>query len=350
MPLHILQLGPYPPPEGGITRNVLAIRDEARRRGHRCSIIATSQSTNVVEGPDVYHPRSPVALVRLLASLKYDVLHLHIGGEIRPRVLSLASACSLFGRGKSLLTVHSGAYPLTEEARNATPNSVRSRIFRRFTRLIGVNDAIADVFRRSGVAEERVRVILPYVLTPPDKQVELPSDLKAFCDKHSPLLVSVGGLEKDYDPLFLVDAMSDVVKEFPNAGLMIVGDGSMRDEVESVVAARVCADRIFLAGNVDHAVTLHMINDADVMLRATLFDGDAISVREALFLGTPVIATDNGMRPEGVHLVGMQDGAGLIAKLKQALAAGKKPQAEIVDGGANIREIVDIYEEIAASV
>ena len=261
-----------------------------------------------------------------------------VDGEIRPRVLSLASACSLFGRGKSLLTVHSGAYPLTEEARNATPNSVRSRIFRRFTRLIGVNDAIADVFRRSGVAEERVRVILPYVLTPPDKQVELPSDLKAFCDKHSPLLVSVGGLEKDYDPLFLVDAMSDVVKEFPNAGLMIVGDGSMRDEVESVVAARVCADRIFLAGNVDHAVTLHMIN------------GDAISVREALFLGTPVIATDNGMRPEGVHLVGMQDGAGLIAKLKQALAAGKKPQAEIVDGGANIREIVDIYEEIAASV
>src|SRR5438045_2479950 len=129
MSLHILQLGPYPPPEGGIARNMLAIREEAVERGHSCSVIATSQSTRMTDEPGVYHPRSPVAVVRLLASLKYDVLHLHIGGDISTRVLSLAVACGLFGRGKSLLTVHSGAYPLTEEAKNATPNSIRGRIF-----------------------------------------------------------------------------------------------------------------------------------------------------------------------------------------------------------------------------
>ena len=54
-----------------------------------------------------------------------------------------------------------------------------------------------------------------------------------------------------------------------------------------------------LAGNVEHPVVLHLIRDARLLLRTTLFDGDAISVREALFLGTPVIATDNKMRPDG---------------------------------------------------
>ena len=40
MAMHVLQLGPYPPPEGGISRNMLAIRDELLKRGDRCTIIA----------------------------------------------------------------------------------------------------------------------------------------------------------------------------------------------------------------------------------------------------------------------------------------------------------------------
>ena len=39
---------------------------------------------------------------------------------------------------------------------------------------------------------------------------------------------------------------------------------------------------------------------ADVTLCTTLYDGDAVSVREGLDLGTPVIATENGMHPVGV--------------------------------------------------
>lgn len=347
MPLHVLQLGPYPPPEGGITRNMLSIRDELSTRGHRCSIIATSQSTNIVGDPNVYHPRSAAALIRLLASLEYDVLHLHVGGAINSRVLSLASACALFGRGKSVLTLHSGAYPLTDEAKNATPRSVRGQIFQRFSKVIAVNEAIADVFRRSGVASDRIHVILPYSLNWPDENTSIPSELQMFCKAHSPLLLSVGGLEKDYDPLFQVDAMRDIRREFPTGGLMIVGDGSMRPDVEKAVSESEHADHILLTGNVEHAVTLRLIDDADVVLRTTLFDGDAIAVREALFLGTPVIATDNGMRPEGVHLIDIKDCAGLVESLKVALAIGKQPATE-GDDGANIKTVVDIYESLAS--
>ena len=56
-----------------------------------------------------------------------------------------------------------------------------------------------------------------------------------------------------------------------------------------------------------HAVTLRATLESDVVLRTTLYDGDSVSVREALYIGTPVIATDNGMRPEGVHLIPPSD-------------------------------------------
>lgn len=348
MPLHVLQLGPVPPPEGGISRNILAIREELRAAGHRCSIIATSKSTAESNEPDVYHPRSKTALIGLLRKLDYDVLHLHIGGEVTKRVLALAAACTAFGGKRTVLTIHSGGYATTDAAKNAKPSSLAGRIFRRFSRIVAVNEDLADVFRRYGVVDERLSVVLPYSLKAPDDKVSVPADLASFCKTHSPLLLAVGGLEKDYDPLMQIAAMRDIIRDLPNAGLMIVGGGSMKTEVEAAIQNSGCADNIYLAENVDHAVTLHLMRDADVVLRTTLFDGDAISVREALFLGTPVIATNNGMRPQGVELIGVGDVAALVESVNEIARRPKPVKVTGQADNANIAKILSVYHDLVS--
>ncbi|MBK8147783.1 MAG: hypothetical protein IPK58_06080 [Acidobacteria bacterium] len=120
--MHVLQLGPYPPPEGGISRNMLAIREALRERGGRCSIIATSRSSRMEPEPDVYRPSGAYELVRLLSKLDYDILHLHVGGYLTNRVTGLMLACAFRGRGKSVLTFHSGGYA-QENAALARPFS-----------------------------------------------------------------------------------------------------------------------------------------------------------------------------------------------------------------------------------
>ncbi len=347
MALHILQLGPYPPPEGGISRNMLSIRDEVLAGGGRCSIIVTSRSSRVGDDPNVYHPRSAFALLRLLVSLDFDVLHLHIGGRVSGRVLALGLAAAVFGRGKSILSLHSGAYPQTAEGMSAKRNSIRGFIFRRFARVIAVNEQLADVFRRYGVRDDRIKIILPFSLGRPDEKVAVPAEFTAFYSKHSPVLLAVGGLEKDYDPLFQIATMKGVLAEFPDAGLMIVGDGSMRSQVEQAAASSGYAENIYIAGDVAHAVTLHLIEDADILLRTTLFDGDAISVREALFLGTPVIATDNGMRPEGVYLIGIGEKDSLVKGVRQLKDNKPYENTQPTDGPNNIEKILSLYSEIA---
>jgi hypothetical protein len=91
---------------------------------------------------------------------------------------------------------------------------------------------------------------------------------------------------------------------------------------------------------------LHLIRDAAMVLRTTLFDGDAISVREALFLGTPVIATGNNMRPAGVHLVPTSDKAALVSEILSVAVAGKAQPAEASSNNSNIEQVLKIYREI----
>ncbi len=346
MAMHILQLGPMPPPEGGVSRNMLAIREELIKRGHSCSVIATTKSSCIVNECDIYYPRSAAELLRLLRSIKFDLLHLHVGGDIGRRILGLAFASTFFAGKRSVLTIHSGAFPLTAAARSARKMSLTGLIFRRFGRVIAINDDLADVFKRYGVEAGNIREILPFSLGLPDQNVAVPADLEEFYAAHWPVLLSVGGLERDYDPIFQIEAMRDILGDFPEAGLMLVGEGSMRRKVESKVVESGYANSIRIAGNVEHAVTLLLIERADMLLRTTLFDGDAISVREALFLGTPVIATDNAMRPVGTHLIGIGDRRGLVEHVRKLAAAiPGRPDRRTRDD-SNVKKVIDLYNEL----
>lgn len=82
----------------------------------------------------------------------------------------------------------------------------------------------------------------------------------------------------------------------------------------------------------------------DCLIRYTSSDGDSLSVKEALYLGKPVITTDVVSRPETVVLVKYGDNKSLIEKM--GLMAQGKLQAEnksVVNGA---KQILDLYKRI----
>ena len=344
--MRVLQLGPYPPPEGGINRNMLAIRAELVARGDEASIIATSRSTRITSEPDVFHPRSAFALIRLLLFEKRDITHLHIGGDITARVLGLAFVCALLSGSKSVLSFHSGGYPQTAHGNAGSKWSIRGAIFRMFDHIIVVNPQLKEVFLRYGVAPGHVSVIYPFVNQVPDENVEMPFDLADFAATHKPFLLTVGLLEPEYDLAMQIEALDSILKHFPDAGLMIAGSGSLESYLRDLIASKHYRDSIFLTGDMHHAVTLHMIDRANILLRTTRFDGDAISVREALFLGTPVIATDNGMRPEGVKLIsngGTEELENAVVEITAKPRSERNPKQSDM---SNISAVIDLYYEM----
>ncbi len=347
--MRIVQLGPLPPPHGGVSTNLKAIHSLLINRGHSADIIAITSSSQTENVANAHEPRSAFQLLRLLLTLDFDIVHFHVGGDFSLRLAFLMLLCDILPGKKSVVTFHSGGYA-REGVKFAEPISIRGIAFRSVDFLIGVNSQMLEMFRAYGVPEDKMSLILPFSLRQPDPNVEVPQKLLDFANANRPFLLSVGGLEPEYAHGFMIDAMETVLHNLPAAGLMIVGAGSLEKELREQIASKECSERILLVNDVEHDVVLHLIEKSDILLRLTQYDGDAISVREALFLGTPVIATDTGMRPKSVSLVASPPTAEEVFQtIADVFEKGRPVDAEqIVDGIQNIEAVLAVYEKLLA--
>jgi glycogen(starch) synthase len=353
-PLRVLLLGPYPPPWGGVQTNLVALRDFLRRRGVTCAVINLTRHRRA-DDDEVYYPTSAIGVLRLLLRLRYEVIHLHIGGDLSSRLMLLGLACSSLPWAKVVLTFHSGGYPSSADGRRARPFTFRGFVLRRFNRQIAVNQELVDFFHRVGCAAGDVRLIPPHAVpaaTLADlTSIDLPPNVKRFAGSHLPLIISLSGLEPEYDVPLQLEALGAVREQYPGAGLMVVGSGSLMEELQSVSNKKPYREHILLTGDLPHAAALSAVAQSDVFLRTTEYDGDAISVREALWLGTPVIATDNGMRPAGVRLVPIGDVAALTRAIVESLALPSRPRVVGRGGGGamgqeNLEATLALYREL----
>jgi glycosyltransferase involved in cell wall biosynthesis len=343
--MRILQMGPYPPPHGGVQTHLVAIRGHLLKNQIPCAVINLTRHRKPA-ADEVYYPESALEVLRLLARLRYDIIHLHIGGNLATRLLALGFLCSLMPRKKIVLTFHSGGYPLSEEGRAARPRSLRGFVLRRFDRVIGVNQELVEFFERVGVAPNRIRLIHPHALSTQAAADSLSPQLETFFETHQPVLTTVGLLEPEYDLPLQIEALGLVHKRFPNAGLVIVGSGSLEEELRNRIGSKPYEKDILLCGDVPHAVTLRAVAESDAFLRTTLYDGDSISVREALHAGVPVIATDNGMRPQGIELIPSCDLAALHAAIEACLSHENTRQSRGAADEQNLEAVLEVYREL----
>jgi glycogen synthase len=337
-----VQLGPYPPPHGGVQTNLVAIREYLRARGILCAVINITRHRRE-EADDVYYPNSAWELICDLFRHRYNIVHLHIGGIMPLRVLALALVCTSVPWAKAILTFHSGGYPSSIEGRRAKHRSFRGFVLRRFDFVIGVNQEIIDFYVKLGISESRTRLIPPHSVALTRIAGQLEEPLASFFAAHERILVSVCGLEPEYDVSRQIEVMAHVLQRLPNTGLAIIGAGSLETSLREQIRTTPYGRHVLLCGDVPHDITLRAIADADILLRTTLYDGDAISVREALYLGTPVIATDNGMRPGGVELVPIGDTQALGDSIERRLHAGKPKQAFVLPDDENLAEVLKVY-------
>lgn len=113
----------------------------------------------------------------------------------------------------------------------------------------------------------------------------------------SPLLIYIGRLKKYKGLQHGVKAMEEVVKEFPNAKLLIAGRGDYKKKLEKIVENSSVSDNIELLGYVSEEKKTEMLKTAHLFIFPSIAEGWGISAIEAQTCGVPVIGTDtDGLR------------------------------------------------------
>jgi glycogen(starch) synthase len=326
--------------------NLVAIRSFLLKRGIPCSVINITRHRKP-DADEVYYPIGPAQVMHLLSRLSYDVIHLHIGGMLNNRLLALSLVCAQWPGKKSVLTFHSGGFPSTPEGQAMGPSSFTGFVLRHFDGVIGVNEEIVRFLHKMGVRPERTRLISPYAFVAgKESESLLPPALEDFFGTHDPVLMSVGLLEPEYDLPIQIVALTPIRQKFQKAGLLLIGSGSLEASLRETIASSPSVAHILLAGDVAHSATMEAVLRSRLMLRTTLYDGDALSVREALQLGTPVIATDNGMRPAGARLIPKSDLQALLRAIEQELDRPTDRKEVSSSDERNLQAVFDFYRDL----
>jgi len=257
-------------------------------------------------------PFGPAAL--LGGYLLERTLRRHVNDVRREFDFDLIYGIRLFPIVSSLVPIASEVgRPLLGSAMGSDVHThpYRSRGIRRLTRrAIERSDQVAAVSRALGrevvaLGEPRkpVRTIYNGVDTeqfaPPSGEISAAREALGL-PRGGTGICTVCRVEREKGLQELAEAFRTVRHAYPEAWLVVVGDGAYRAKLEGWVESEGLGSRVFVVGAHPHDEIPRWLGAADVFVLAGHNEGLPNVVLEAMACGLPVVATDVGWTSEAV--------------------------------------------------
>ena len=115
----------------------------------------------------------------------------------------------------------------------------------------------------------------------------------------SPVLSEVGRLKEQKGHRFLLDALPQLLAEFPDARLLLIGDGSLRARLEAQAEQLGIRSPVIFVGFQPEVPAY--VAATDVMVLPSLHEGMPLTAIETAAIGKPLVATEVGGVPEVVR-------------------------------------------------
>ena len=330
------------------------LKHRLEAEGHTCVVlnigtsrkIPSTEYVTVLSGPDFVrklwrHARQGFAV------------HAHANGD-SPTGLGLALLAefiAVLNRRRCFLTFHAGAIQRHFPVRKGRLFVPLFRLLFMMPRTIICNsEAVKACIMEYGIAPEKIvpipafsRQYLEY------RPATLPAALEEFLGRFPKTVFTYVRMRPLFYPLTMIDGVAELMRRRSDVGLVLCGGTGHADQgvwpaVQAAIARHGIADRICFVDDLDHDAFLTVMQRASVYLRTPITDGVASSVLEALALGVPVVACDNGTRPSGVITYPVEEATALADAVERVLI---RPPGE--ESGAETRAAVPdtLADEVA---
>ena len=128
-------------------------------------------------------------------------------------------------------------------------------------------------------------------------------------------LLFVGRLHPEKSIDTLIKATPHIIKEHPNAHIMIVGGGHLRQKLEKLAESLGVKEHISFLGVVSEEDKIHAYNASDVFVLPSFAELEGMVVLEAMACGKPIIISDAKMSASRFFV----DGNGFLFKTEDHL-------------------------------
>ena len=317
--MRVLLVGDYPPPHGGVAVHVQQLHGYLRERGVEAVVLDIGKGGR--PAPDVIPVRTATQYGTRLAGFLREgwTVHVHTSGN-NPKSWMLAATAGVRARAPRVITLHSGLLP------DYLAASVSRRAFARvalagYSRVVAVSEAVREALARCGVPEEKL-VVYPAFCGSQVRPGRVSPEIEAARARRKPLLAMAHHPSPVYGRGLMFRALRMIADELPGVGLAVFGPGTRSEAFLQEAREHRVEELIEDLGELEHSRALALIARCDAFIRPTTHDGDAISVREALALGVPCVASDVCGRPHGTYMFRAGNAVDLAERVHHALEQG----------------------------
>lgn len=144
-------------------------------------------------------------------------------------------------------------------------------------------------------------------------------------NKEDFIFLSIGKLNKSNNQILQIEAVMQIIPEYKNIKLLIVGDGPLDEYYSNIILKYELSEYIKLIG--ERKDILRLLKLSDCMLATSKIDRRRDNVIKAMFVNKPIVASrireyQNLLKDE--NLVSLNSSDELIRKLEEHIITGKR--------------------------
>lgn len=346
----VLLVGPYPPPYGGLAVQLYQWQHYLDATGaYACRVLNIGDSrSQVIDG---CHPvRGPLHFLQqvLGSSRAGHLIHLLTNGHNVKSWLSclVCAGAGLLNARRSVIVLGSG-----NTARYLSQASGIEKTLVRLTvamagHLICRNEETRSALIQAGAKQGDVSIMPGFLGVESESSRSVPGVVEKFLDRHEPVLGATASIDHEYGIPMMLTLVERLRTEYPCVGLILMGP--TRDVVQERYGS--LPEQILVTGPLPHGAVIGTMQRLRMFLRPTAFDGDSVSVREALAVGIPVVASNVGFRPTGVALFPAGDMVAFLECVMMILSHPLKPRNRLgVQSSTTSERLLELYARLFRS-
>lgn len=250
-------------------------------------------------------------------------IHHHMNGD-SPKgfVLALLSiTISLLTFKRPMLTFHAGPVQLYfPKFKGPKLTPVYMYIFHACKYIVCNNEAVKKNIMTYGISGKKIvpipafsRQYLQF------ENVKLDEKVEAIFANNDPVIVCYACFRPEFFIDKMIHAYAEFKKRYPKSFLLMAGNDIGKEDTVELVKKLGLENTVHMTGDLDHDAFLTVLSRGALYLRTPVKDGVCSSVLEALSLGTPVVASENGSRPESVVTYENENIEDMVEKLAHVI-------------------------------